>query len=124
MTTENSPSFGVILLGHGSRDPHWRAGMEAIAAQLRQSGTPCCCAYVELSEPDLHGAALDLLRQGCTRLTVTPMFLGLGRHARDDIPQLVAALRLALPQVPVQLQPALCDRPDFVAVMARFITDE
>jgi sirohydrochlorin cobaltochelatase len=117
------PIEGRILLAHGSRDPSWQGGMEAVAAQLREGGTPCCCAYVELCAPNLLEAAQDLVRQGCTRLAVTPMFLGLGRHAREDIPQLVADLRRALPEVPVQLQPALCDRPDFAAMVARFIAD-
>ncbi|ARU05452.1 hypothetical protein CCO03_12815 [Comamonas serinivorans] len=119
------PRRGRILLGHGSRDPHWRAGLDAVAHTLRQADTPCCCAFIELCPPTLHEAADALLAQGCTELCITPMFLGLGRHARHDIPELVEQLHQHLRQrqieVPIHLEAALCDRPDFAQAMAAFI---
>lgn len=124
-TDLHSPRPGRILLGHGSRDAHWRAGLDAVAHELRQTGTSCCCAFIELCAPSLDEAATELLSLGCTQLHITPMFLGLGRHARQDIPTLVTELTERLrhthPQVQVQLEAALCDRPDFARAVAAFL---
>jgi len=52
MTTA-TPHRGIILLAHGSRDPLWRAPIEAVAERIRTSapGTPVLCAYLELCAP-------------------------------------------------------------------------
>lgn len=97
----------VILFAHGSRDPLWRRPMEAVAARLaaRAPGTAVRCAYLELTEPDLPTAAADLAAQGMTAVRIVPMFLGAGRHVREDLPALVDTLRQRHPQVTWTLQP-------------------
>jgi sirohydrochlorin cobaltochelatase len=84
----------IVLFGHGSRDPLWRLPMETVAARLRhlQPGVPVRCAYLELDAPDLATAAGELVAQGADAVTVVPMFLGTGRHAREDLPVLVREL--------------------------------
>jgi sirohydrochlorin cobaltochelatase len=96
----------IILFGHGSRDPLWRLPMEAVAARLRtlQPGTPVRCAYLELEPPTLQAAAGELIAAGATGLTVVPMFLGAGRHAREDLPALVRSLEAQHPGVCFVLQ--------------------
>lgn len=96
----------VILFGHGSRDPLWRLPMETVAARLRamQPGTPVRCAYLELDQPDLAAAAGDLIAGGAGHVTIVPMFLGTGRHAREDLPAIVDALRSGHPHVAFVLQ--------------------
>lgn len=96
----------IILFGHGSRDPLWRLPMETVAARLRamQPGTPVRCAYLELEAPDLPAAAADLVQAGADQVTIVPMFLGTGRHAREDLPVLVAQLRSRHPGVSFVLQ--------------------
>ena len=110
-----------ILLAHGSRDPNWRATLESVAQRLNRAEQPARCAYLELCEPTLLQAAHDLAEQGCSTLIITPMFLGLGQHARTDIPVLCDRLQHALPQVQVQLRPALCDMPGFVDVLSALL---
>ena len=50
---------GIILVGHGSRDPLWRAPIEAVAARLAgsQPAIATRCAYLELQQPDVPSAA-------------------------------------------------------------------
>ncbi len=98
---------GVILFAHGSRDPLWRRPMEAVAARVadRAPGTPVRCAYLELTEPDLPTAAAELAALGLTAVRIVPMFLGAGRHVREDLPALVDSLRQRHPQVSWTLQP-------------------
>jgi len=91
----------VILFGHGSRDPLWRAPMDAVAARLAQRDPQLLvrCAFLELMQPDLPTAATELVALGATRVSVLPLFLGVGRHAREDLPVLVDALRATHPQL-------------------------
>jgi len=67
----------VIVFAHGSRDPLWRAPVEAVASAIaqRDPGTAACCAYLELCEPSLPDAAASLIRNGATDLRVLPLFL-------------------------------------------------
>lgn len=111
----------LILFAHGSRDPQWHRPIEAVAARVRQisPGTPVRCAYLELSTPDLPHTAAELIAEGCRTLSILPMFLGVGRHAREDLPQLVADLRAAHPGVEITLKPAVGEMPALIELMAR-----
>ena len=86
MTTENDLTHGLILFAHGSRDPQWRAPMESVAARAAalDPQTRVACAYLELMEPDLPACAATLAAEGVHEITIVPMFLGVGRHARPD----------------------------------------
>ena len=112
---------GIILFGHGSRDPLWRGPIEAVASRLahREPAAQVRCAYLELMEPDLPAAAADLAGHGVTHITVVPMFLGTGRHAREDLPALVAGARLRHPDVEFRLQPAVGEDPRVVDLLAQ-----
>ena len=96
----------IVLFGHGSRDPLWRLPMESVATRLRaaQPGTPVRCAYLELEAPDLASAVRELVADSADQLTIVPMFLGTGRHAREDLPLLVRALEAEFPAVAFVLQ--------------------
>ena len=98
---------GVILFAHGSRDPLWRRPMEAVAARMaaRSPETPVRCAYLELTEPDLPTTAAELAALGLNTVRIVPMFLGAGRHVREDLPALVEGLRRLHPQVTWDLRP-------------------
>lgn len=116
-----TPSRGLILFAHGSRDPQWRAPMEAVAvrAAALESATIVRCAYLELMEPDLPNCAAGMVAQGVTAITIVPMFLGVGRHAREDLPLLVAELRRLHPQVGFDLRPAIGEDERVVDMLAR-----
>ena len=59
MTHSHDAQHAVVLFGHGSRDPLWRAPIEAVAERMRQIAPhiETRCAYLELSEPILPTAA-------------------------------------------------------------------
>jgi sirohydrochlorin cobaltochelatase len=98
---------GVILFAHGSRDPLWHRPMQAVAQRVaaRWPDTPVRCAYLELTEPDLPTAASELAALGLASVRIVPMFLGAGRHVREDLPALVQALRQQHPQLAWELRP-------------------
>ena len=112
---------GVILFAHGSRDPLWRLPMEAVAAQVAATdpGVVVACAYLELTEPDLPSAARQLAARGVQQLTVVPLFLGVGKHVREDLPLLMSDLRQRHPGVEIMLQPSVGENPELIALLAR-----
>jgi len=76
------------------------------------------CAYLELSQPDLPQVVSELAAEGVGCITVVPMFLGVGRHAREDLPQLLAQLRTQYPDMAFQLMPAVGEDPEVVEMLA------
>ena len=112
---------GVILFAHGSRDPLWRLPMQAVAAQVAATdpGVEVVCAYLELTEPDLPSAARQLVARGIQQLTVVPLFLGVGKHVREDLPLLMSNLRQQHPGVEIMLQPSVGENPELIALLAR-----
>jgi sirohydrochlorin cobaltochelatase len=96
----------LILFAHGSRDPQWRAPIEAVAARVRALApqVAVACAYLELTEPDLPTVAAQLIASSASEIWIKPMFLGVGKHAREDLPQLVDGLRQTYPGVRFHLE--------------------
>ena len=120
MTSTTTLSLGIILFAHGSREPQWRAPIEAVAVQIsaRQPDARVRCAYLEICEPSLLDAASELIAAGARQLRVFPLFLGVGKHARADLPLLIAQVRAAHPDVPIELLPAAGEYAQMTALMA------
>ncbi|MFZ3083782.1 sirohydrochlorin chelatase [Rhodoferax ferrireducens] len=112
---------GTILLAHGSRDPLWRKPIEAVAQQMRAvaPAVQVRCAYLELSTPSLPDSATELAALGVTSITVVPVFFGLGKHTRDDLPLLMAALQASHPQLTFDLKPAIGEDAQVIELIAR-----
>jgi sirohydrochlorin cobaltochelatase len=114
---------GIVLFGHGSRDPQWREPMEEVARRIRArvAQVDVRCAFLELDEPDLPTAVSALVEGGADAIRVVPMFLGAGRHARHDLPLLLEQCRQAHPTVHLELQPSVGENPrvlDLIATLA------
>ena len=120
MNTPPPAPRGIVLFAHGSRDPLWRLPIEAVAAQIsaRQPGTLVRCAYLEICTPSLPEAAADLIAAGASQLRVFPLFLGVGKHAREDLPLLIEEIRAAHPEVVIELLPAAGEHERMTALMA------
>jgi len=121
----NTQQRAVVLFAHGSRDPQWHQPIEAVARSmaLSQPGLPVRCAYLELSTPDLATACQELIDSGCREISVVPLFLGVGRHAREDLPLLVEQLRARHPAVTFTLKPAVGEDPRLVALLAHIAAE-
>ncbi len=114
------PELGIILFAHGSRDVLWRLPIEAVATQIKQRTTdvPVRCAYLELCTPDLATAAIELIATGAHKIRVFPLFLGVGKHAREDLPLLMAQLTADHPQIEFELLATAGENPELVALLA------
>jgi sirohydrochlorin cobaltochelatase len=115
----------VVLFAHGSRDPLWHKPMEAVAAQLlaNQPGLTVRCAYLELSTPDLTSVCRVLMAADVACISVLPMFLGVGRHAREDLPVLLTQLQAQYPQVRFVLKPAVGEDQRLIQLLAQIAAE-
>lgn len=118
---EHSTGRAIVLFAHGSRDPLWRAPVEAVAARVRELDATLgvACAYLEMSDPDLITAAARLIDAGARRLSILPLFIGVGTHARRDLPELVRQLRAAHPDVAFEVRAAVGEDAAMIEAMAR-----
>jgi sirohydrochlorin cobaltochelatase len=111
---------GTILFAHGSRDPLWRKPAEAIAERVRtlDPARHVACAYLEMTEPDIQTSAADMARLGVDRINVVPLFLGVGKHAREDLPLLMAQLQAQHSHIAFTLQGAVGEDDRLVDLIA------
>jgi len=111
---------GVLLFAHGARDPAWARPFEAVAARLREArpGRPIALAYLELMAPDLLDAGARLVAEGCSSITVVPLFLGAGGHVKRDLPRLLETLQSRHPTVRLRLAPAIGETDSVIAAIA------
>jgi sirohydrochlorin cobaltochelatase len=112
---------GIVLFGHGSRDPLWRKPIEAVAARVSalDAAVAVRCAYLELTEPGLAATVDGLMAEGIRSITIVPMFLGVGKHAREDLPLLLDTLRSQHPQAQFILQPSVGEQPALIELLAK-----
>lgn len=110
----------TILFGHGSRDPAWRAAIDRVAERMRAIDPGCGvrCAFLELTKPDIQQVTSELIAEGATRIVVLPMFLGVGRHAREDLPLLVKDLAYKYPAIQFVLKPSVGEEPAVIELLA------
>jgi sirohydrochlorin cobaltochelatase len=122
MTAKTSKhARGIVLLAHGSRDERWREPIEAVAARAtaRAPDALVACAYMELATPDLATAAAALITAGARAVHVVPLFLGMGKHAREDLPHQLEALRHKWPNVDISLARIVGEEPELVDLLAK-----
>ncbi len=125
----------IVLFAHGSRDPLWHKPIqsvaERVAAQLASTASTdsldesivVTCAYLELSTPSLFDEVQRLVEQGCQQIRLVPLFLGVGKHVREDLPQMLAELAAQHPLVVFEPLPAVGEHPDLLDLMARIALD-
>ena len=111
----------IVLFAHGSRDPQWRLPIEAVAAQIRarQPTAAVSCAYLEMCSPSLPDAAALLIAEGAREVRVFPLFLGVGKHAREDLPMLLTSLQIEHPDVVFELLPTVGEDERLTALIAK-----
>ncbi len=127
---------GLLLVAHGARDPAWSKPFEAVVARVQSaSGTAAGSAggsasdaadalvtrvaYLEHMTPNIDAASGALVREGCTRIDVMPLFLGSGGHVQRDVPAAVDALRKRHPAVTFRMHAAAGESDAIIDAMAQ-----
>ena len=110
----------IILFGHGARSADWARPMEVLAATVKERApdTAVRLAFLEFMAPTLPDCIAGLLADGVGKIVVMPMFIARGGHLKRDVPETLAALRLAHPQVEFVLGDAIGEHALVVEAMA------
>ncbi|MBT0960925.1 sirohydrochlorin chelatase [Denitromonas iodatirespirans] len=113
---------GIVLFGHGARDPEWAGPMKRVAARIaeRSPQTPVQVAFMEFLSPTLDEAVDTLVAAGCTELTVVPVFLAQGGHLKRDVPLLVETAAERHPQARLRLVTAAGEADGVVEAIADY----
>ena len=84
---------GIILFGHGSRNPEWAKPLHAIRAAIlaRAPAQLVSLAFLETMQPTLDEAIDYLAACGAIEIDIVPIFLATGGHIAKDLPELAAA---------------------------------
>lgn len=112
---------GLILFGHGSREPRWAEPFERLAARVRgQTSCAVRLAYLELMQPDLGGAAESLIAAGATSIRIVPIFFGQGGHITRDLAVWLDRLREHHPGVEFRSTAAIGDDAAVIEALAAY----
>lgn len=95
----------LLLIAHGSRRAEANDELRQVAQRLRATTDYSVveAAYLELSEPDICGAAARCVASGAQRVILVPYFLSLGRHVVEDLRRARDELARAYPQIEFRL---------------------
>lgn len=113
---------GLVLFGHGSREPRWAEPFERLAARVRARApaVEVRLAFLELVAPDLQAAAGELVAGGASSIGIVPIFLGEGGHVRRDLPSLVESLRRRHPGVDFRVAAAVGEDDAVIDALAGY----
>jgi sirohydrochlorin cobaltochelatase len=112
---------GIILFGHGARDPRWAEPFERLAAKLRGMGRePVALAFLELMTPGLPDVISAMAADGCDAVTVVPVFFGQGGHVRRDLPEIIEQCQAMYPGVEIRCAVAVGEDEGVLDAIAEY----
>ncbi|WP_174564744.1 sirohydrochlorin chelatase [Solemya elarraichensis gill symbiont] len=97
----------LVVVAHGSRREASNEEVRELVARLDESAggsfAVVCAAFLELAEPSIPDAIVDVIDQGAGHVTVLPYFLSAGRHVATDIPAEIDKALVRRPGVEIHL---------------------
>lgn len=96
---------GIILFGHGARNPEWAEPFHRIRTAIlaRAPDALVELGFLEAMRPTLDEAVDMLVAQGATVIDIVPIFMATGGHINKDLPQQAAAAMERHPQLAVAI---------------------
>jgi sirohydrochlorin cobaltochelatase len=84
---------GILLFGHGARNPEWAQPFHRIRAAILARDPQALVepGFLELLRPSFDEAVDGLVLQGATEIVVVPIFMAAGSHVKKDLPQMAAS---------------------------------
>ncbi len=114
---------GVLLVGHGTRDPLGTQQFLELGQSLSETMRPMPCesALLEFQQPTIPEAWNALMARGVGHVHVAPLLLFAAGHAKDDIPTVIAECQRMRPGVRVDYARPLSRHPAIVDLVVRRI---
>ena len=118
-----STTTALLLFAHGSSDPGWAEPFTKLkaAVQARHPDGKVELAFLERMAPSFEEAVATLHQQGIRHITVAPMFLAMGGHMRNDLPQLIEETHIRT-GIAFRVLPALGEVDVLITAIADWVT--
>lgn len=86
----------LLVVGHGTRNPSGAIQLHDLVSQMRTNAPSAVIAgcFLELAEPTIEEAIEQLRTRSVQKILVVPVLLFTAAHAKEDIPDAVAAAAL------------------------------
>lgn len=112
---------GLLIVGHGSLQPHSSVGMQRVARKIAGSvrHLEVEAGFLNFGRPTLGDCAAALVKKGVKRVAVQPYFLTTGQYVTQELDEEIRKLRGIYPDLPWHLKPVLGEHPN-VHAMLRF----
>jgi precorrin-8X/cobalt-precorrin-8 methylmutase len=115
--------FGIVVAGHGSRDPDSVREFEALVELIRARAPQAAVShgYLEFSSPTIAQAVAANVAAGARRIAVVPGVLLAARHAKNDMPAELLELGRDYPDVEFHFGAPLNPHPQLLQVAQEHI---
>jgi len=112
----------LVLFAHGARDARWAAPFQRLQGllQTRLPEVTVNLAFLEFMTPDLPTLVTAAVADGCSDISIVPVFLGQGGHVLRDLPVLTDGLRAAHPGLKLTVAQAVGENADVLNAMADY----
>lgn len=96
---------GILLCGHGSRDPEGIEGFKKLVRllKLRYTHKVVDYGFLEFAHPVYAASVERMYRMGVREITAIPVILFAGGHAKNDIPYEMNTLERQYPDLKIKL---------------------
>lgn len=113
---------GILLFGHGARNPSWAKPFEAIRQMVLAKDTSALIenGFLELMRPSFAEGIEALVNQGATEIVVVPIFVAGGGHVNKDLPLLAAEAMTRHAGMVIRLAPPVGEAEPVLAAMADY----
>ncbi|MDI6747225.1 MAG: CbiX/SirB N-terminal domain-containing protein [Rhodocyclaceae bacterium] len=111
---------GIILFGHGARNPEYIEPFRRIRAvvEARQPEVPVEIGFLELTQPPLETSIECLAARGVNEIRVVPIFFAPGRHVLKDLPELIANALERFPGISITVAACVGEVGNVIDAMA------
>ncbi|GAB1392236.1 CbiX/SirB N-terminal domain-containing protein [Rhodocyclaceae bacterium] len=111
---------GIILFGHGARNPEYIQPFKRIQALVasKQPDVPVEIGFLELTQPPLEASIESLVKLGVTEVKVVPIFFAPGRHVLKDLPELLGNAMDRFPGIDFEVAACVGEVASVIEAMA------
>ncbi len=122
MNTSMGKKKGILLFGHGARNPAWAMPFQHIrdAILARDSAVLIELGFLELMQPSFAEGIDILVREGATEIVVVPIFVAGGGHVNKDLPMLANQAMTRHSGLIIRLAPPVGEDASVLAAMADY----
>ena len=125
MTSASADEYGIVIAGHGSRDPEGIAEFERFVELIRERAgkRQVRHGFLEFARPTIDEAARSMIEAGEQKLAIAPLILLAAAHAKNDMPSEVLALQHEFQSTRINYGTALHLHPNILRLVRQRVVE-